>query len=53
MVTANPRLAVDLAGVALQNPLIPASGCFGFGEEFLDFYNPNILGAAALKGTTR
>ena len=53
MVTASPRLAVDLAGVALQNPLIPASGCFGFGEEFLDFYDPNILGAAALKGTTR
>ena len=47
----NP-LAVDLAGVRLQNPLIPASGCFGFGEEYLDFFDPNILGAAALKGTT-
>ncbi len=46
-------LSVDLAGVPLQNPLIPASGCFGFGDEFLDFYDPNILGAAALKGTTR
>lgn len=49
----NESLCVDLAGVTLQNPLIPASGCFGFGEEFLDFYDPNILGAAALKGTTR
>lgn len=51
MVTSDP-LAVNLAGVRLQNPLIPASGCFGFGEEFLDFFDPNILGAAALKGTT-
>lgn len=47
------NLAVTLAGVPLHNPLIPASGCFGFGEEFLDFYDPNILGAASLKGTTR
>lgn len=47
------NLAVNLAGVPLQNPLIPASGCFGFGEEYLDFYDPDILGAAALKGTTR
>lgn len=47
------NLAVNLAGVPLQNPLIPASGCFGFGEEFLDFYDPDILGAASLKGTTR
>ena len=45
-------LCVSLAGVELQNPLIPASGCFGFGEEFLDYFDPNILGAAALKGTT-
>ena len=50
--TANP-LSVNLSGVPLQNPLIPASGCFGFGDEFRDFYDPNILGAAALKGTTR
>lgn len=47
----NP-LSVELCGIELQNPLIPASGCFGFGEEFLDFYDPDILGAAALKGTT-
>ncbi|WP_350258169.1 dihydroorotate dehydrogenase [Scrofimicrobium sp. R131] len=52
MVTA-PSLGVDVAGIALQNPLIPASGCFGFGDDFLDFFDPNILGAAALKGTTR
>lgn len=48
----DPRLTVDVAGVKLQNPLIPASGCFGFGDEYLDYFDPNILGAAALKGTT-
>lgn len=53
MVTNGSRLSVNLAGVQLQNPLIPASGCFGFGDEFLDYYDPNILGAASLKGTTR
>ncbi len=46
------NLEVELAGVKLQNPLIPASGCFGFGQEYLEFFDPNILGAAALKGTT-
>ena len=39
---SNPRLAVDVAGVKLQNPLIPASGCFGFGDEYLDYFDPNI-----------
>ena len=43
---------VNLAGVELQNPVIPASGVFGFGREYLDFYDPNILGAICLKGTT-
>lgn len=52
MVAGTPDLSTSLAGVPLQNPLIPASGCWGFGEEFLDFYDPNILGAASLKGTT-
>ncbi|MCQ2096080.1 MAG: dihydroorotate dehydrogenase [Bacteroidaceae bacterium] len=47
------NLTVRLAGVALQNPVIPASGTFGFGGEFLDFYDPDILGAISLKGTTR
>ncbi|MCQ2113761.1 MAG: dihydroorotate dehydrogenase [Bacteroidaceae bacterium] len=45
-------LKVNLAGVELQNPVIPASGVFGFGREYLDFYDPNILGAICLKGTT-
>lgn len=47
------NLSVNLAGVRLQNPVIPASGTYGFGNEFRDFYNPNILGAISLKGTTR
>ena len=45
-------LAVDLCGIDLKNPIIPASGVYGFGGEFLDFYDPNILGAITLKGTT-
>lgn len=48
----NIDLSTELAGLRLQNPLIPASGCWGFGQEYLDFYDPNILGAASLKGTT-
>lgn len=46
------NLSVNLAGVRLQNPIIPASGTYGFGNEYRDFYNPNILGAISLKGTT-
>lgn len=45
-------LSVNLSGVMLKNPIIPASGVYGFGGEFIDFYDPNILGAIALKGTT-
>ena len=45
-------LSVELSGVQLQNPVIPASGCFGFGREIGEFYDINILGAFSLKGTT-
>jgi dihydroorotate dehydrogenase (NAD+) catalytic subunit len=45
-------LSTSLCGVALQNPIIPASGCFGFGQEFRAFYDLNCLGAIAIKGTT-
>ena len=44
---------VTLCGVKLKNPVMPASGVYGFGAEFLDFYDPNLLGALVLKGTTR
>jgi len=43
---------VSLCGIELKNPVMPASGVYGFGSEYLDFYNPNILGAMVLKGTT-
>ncbi len=44
---------VNLAGLDLDNPVIPASGTFGFGHEFSELYDLNILGSIALKGTTR
>lgn len=44
---------VTLSGLCLDNPIIPASGTFGFGYEFADFYNIDLLGSIALKGTTR
>ena len=46
------NLKVDLAGVSLKNPIIPASGTFGFGREFAEFYDLNELGSISFKGTT-
>lgn len=46
-------LSVNLCGLKLDNPIIPASGTFGFGYEFADIYDINILGSIALKGTTK
>lgn len=46
-------MSVSLSGVTLSNPVIPASGTFGFGHEFAELYDLNILGSIALKGTTR
>ena len=45
-------LRVELCGVTLQNPVIPASGCFGYGYEANDFYPVDILGSISIKGTT-
>ena len=45
-------LSVVLSGVKLDNPIIPASGTYGFGQEFLPFYDINILGSLSFKGTT-
>ncbi len=45
--------AVDLCGVRLANPVIPASGTFGFGIEMAGEYNLNVLGGISLKGSTR
>lgn len=46
-------LSVELCGLRLDNPIIPASGTFGFGLEFRDYYDINILGSISVKGTTR
>lgn len=46
-------LHVTLSGVELQNPVIPASGTFGFGQEFRSYYDINMLGSISFKGTTR
>ena len=43
---------VTLAGIELDNPIIPASGTFGFGYEFAELYDINILGSLSFKGTT-
>lgn len=47
------RLSVDLCGIGLDNPVIPASGTFGYGYEFAELYDINILGTFSFKGTTR
>lgn len=46
-------LSVDLCGMHMDNPVVPASGTFGFGNEFKDFYDINILGSFSFKGTTK
>lgn len=46
-------LSVCLAGLKMDNPIVPASGTFGYGKEFKDFYDINILGSFSFKGTTK
>lgn len=45
--------SVVLCGLRLDNPVVPASGTFGYGNEFREFYDINILGSFSFKGTTR
>ena len=47
------NLSVNLSGLKLSNPIIPASGCFGYGKEFAEYYDINILGSFCMKGTTK
>ncbi len=47
------RLNVTLCGIELDNPIIPASGTFGYGYEYADLYDINILGTFSFKGTTK
>lgn len=46
-------LSVNLSGLRLDNPVIPASGTFGYGAEFAELYDLDILGSFSFKGTTR
>ncbi|MFE6167203.1 dihydroorotate dehydrogenase [Viridibacillus arvi] len=46
------RLQVELPGLSLKNPIIPASGCFGFGQEYAQLYDLSKLGAIMIKATT-
>ncbi|MGY3713981.1 dihydroorotate dehydrogenase [Sutcliffiella cohnii] len=46
------RLQIDLPGLSLKNPIMPASGCFGFGREYSRFYDLSKLGAIMIKATT-
>ena len=46
------RLSVNLCGITLDNPVIPASGTFGFGYEYAELYDINCLGTFSFKGTT-
>ena len=47
------RLSVNLCGLEIDNPIIPASGTFGFGYEFAELYDINCLGTFSFKGTTK
>lgn len=47
------KLSVNLCGVELDNPIIPASGTFGYGYEFAELYDINVLGTFSFKGTTK
>ena len=47
------RLSVDLCGITLDNPVIPASGTFGYGYEYAELYDINCLGTFSFKGTTK
>ena len=47
------RLSVSLCGIELDNPIIPASGTFGYGYEYAELFDINILGTFSFKGTTK
>ncbi|AYC29185.1 dihydroorotate dehydrogenase [Paenisporosarcina cavernae] len=46
------RLSVSLPGLELKNPIMPASGCFGFGREYANLYDLSLLGSIMIKATT-
>lgn len=50
---SSETLKVELPGLSLKNPVMPASGCFGFGKEFAELYDLSILGSIMVKAVTR
>ena len=50
--SAEADISTELCGIRLDNPVIPASGTFGYGREFNEFYDINCLGTFSFKGTT-
>lgn len=50
--SCKPDMTVKLGQLTLKNPVLTASGCFGFGQEFRNYFDLNILGAMVVKGTT-
>lgn len=46
------RINIELPGLQLKNPIMPASGCFGFGREYAQLYDLSVLGAIMIKATT-
>lgn len=49
---SDKRLRVSGCGLDLKNPIIPASGCFGFGQEYAKYYDLGLLGSIMIKATT-
>ena len=47
------KMSVNLCGITIDNPVIPASGTFGYGYEFAELYDINLLGSFSFKGTTK
>lgn len=52
MTTNTPSLQVKIAGLTLKNPLLPASGTYGYGREYLPFLTPDLFGAVVTKGVS-
>lgn len=51
-IITNSILSTQIAGIKMKNPIMPASGCFGFGREFAEFYDLSKLGGIAVKATS-
>ncbi len=49
---SDQRLRISLPGLDLKNPIIPASCCFGFGQEYAKYYDLDLLGSIMIKATT-